>query len=44
MNCSDILEKFGLSVNQDSIDLKCQLGFASDNMVNDKGARTYVWG
>ena len=44
MNRSDVMEQFGLSVNQASSDLSRYLGFAPDNMVYDKRARTYVRG
>ena len=44
VNRSDVMEKFGLSVNQASSDLNRYLGFAPDNMVYDKSARTYVRG
>lgn len=38
------MEQFGLSVNQASTDLNRYIGFAPDNMVYDKSARTYVRG
>ena len=44
VNRSDLMEQFGLSVNQASSDLNRYIGFASDNMVYDKSARTYVRG
>lgn len=44
MNRSDVMEQFGLSVNQASADLNRYIGFAPDNMVYDKSARTYVRG
>ena len=44
MNRSDLMEQFGLSVNQASADLNRYIGFAPDNMVYDKSARTYVRG
>jgi hypothetical protein len=44
VNRSDVMEQFGLSVNQASADLNRYLGFAPDNMVYDKSARTYVRG
>ena len=44
VNRSDVMEQFGLSVNQASSDLSRYLGFAPDNMVYDKSARTYVRG
>ena len=42
MNRSDLMERFGVSVNQASTDLNRYIGFAPDNMVYDKSARTYV--
>jgi hypothetical protein len=42
VNRSDIMEQFGLSVNQSSSDLNRYIGLAPDNMVYDKSARTYV--
>ena len=44
VNRSDVMEQFGLSVNQASSDLNRYLGFAPDNMIYDKSARTYVRG
>lgn len=44
VNRSDLMEQFGLSVNQASSDLNRYIGFAPDNMVYDKSARTYVRG
>ena len=44
MNRSDLMEQFGLSVNQASADLNRYISFAPDNMVYDKSARTYVRG
>lgn len=44
VNRSDVMEQFGLSVNQASSDLNRYIGFAPDNMVYDKSARTYVRG
>jgi len=44
VNRSDVMQQFGLSVNQASSDLNRYLGFAPDNMVYDKSARTYVRG
>ena len=38
------MQQFGLSVNQASADLNRYLGFAPDNMVYDKSARTYIRG
>lgn len=44
VNRSDVMEQFGLSVNQASADLNRYIGLAPDNMVYDKSARTYVRG
>lgn len=44
VNRSDLMKQFGLSVNQASADLNRYIGFAPDNMVYDKSARTYVRG
>ena len=44
VNRSDLMGQFGLSVNQASADLNRYIGFAPDNMVYDKSARTYVRG
>lgn len=44
VNRSDLMKQFGLSVNQASSDLNRYMGFAPDNMVYDKSARTYVRG
>ena len=44
VNRSDVMEQFGLSVNQASSDLNRYIGFAPENMVYDKSARTYVRG
>lgn len=44
VNRSDLMEQFGLSVNQASADLNRYIGFAPENMVYDKSARTYVPG
>src|SRR6056297_731551 len=44
VNRSDLMEQFGVSVNQASTDLNRYIGFAPDNMVYDKSARTYVRG
>jgi hypothetical protein len=38
VNRSDLMEKFGLSVNQASTDLNRYSGFAPENMVYDKSA------
>lgn len=42
VNRSDIVETFGVSINQASADLNRYLGLAETNMVYDKSARTYV--
>ena len=44
VNRSDLMEQFGLSVNQASADLNRYISLAPDNMVYDKSARTYVRG
>ena len=44
VNRSDLMDQFGVSVNQASTDLNRYIGFAPDNMVYDKRARTYVRG
>ena len=44
VNRSDLMDQFGVSVNQASTDLNRYIGFAPDNMVYDKSARTYVRG
>jgi hypothetical protein len=44
VNRSDLVEAFGVSINQASADLNRYLGFAEANMVYDKSARTYVRG
>ncbi|WP_323041757.1 WYL domain-containing protein [Gemmobacter sp.] len=44
VNRSDVMEQFGLSVNQASSDLNRYISFAPENMVYDKSARTYVRG
>ena len=44
VNRSDLMNQFGVSVNQASTDLNRYIGFAPDNMVYDKSARTYVRG
>jgi predicted DNA-binding transcriptional regulator YafY len=44
VSLSDLMEQFGLSVNQASVDLNRYIGLAPDNMVYDKSARTYVRG
>jgi len=42
VNRSDVMEKFGLSVNQASSDLSRYIGFAPDNMDYDRSLRTYL--
>jgi predicted DNA-binding transcriptional regulator YafY len=42
VNRSDLMDQFGVSVNQASTDLNRYIGFAPENMVYDKSARTYV--
>ena len=42
VNRSDLMDQFGVSVNQASTDLNRYIGFAPDNMVYNKSARTYV--
>jgi hypothetical protein len=42
VNRSDLMEVFGVSVNQASTDLNRYLGMAPNNMLYDKSARTYV--
>ena len=44
VNRSDLMDQFGVSVNQASTDLNRYIGFAPDNMIYDKSARTYVRG
>ncbi|GAA5081578.1 WYL domain-containing protein [Roseibacterium beibuensis] len=44
VNRSDLMDQFGVSVNQASTDLNRYIGFAPGNMVYDKSARTYVRG
>jgi predicted DNA-binding transcriptional regulator YafY len=44
VNRRDLIESFGVSVNQASTDLNRYLGMAPDNMVYDKSARAYVRG
>lgn len=44
VNRSDLMNQFGVSVNQASTDLNRYIGFAPSNMVYDKSARTYVRG
>lgn len=44
VNRGDLMNTFGISVNQASADLNRYLGMAPHNMVYDKSARTYVRG
>jgi len=44
VNRSDLMDRFGVSVNQACTDLNRCIGSASDNMVYDKSARSYVRG
>ena len=44
VNRSDLMDQFGVSVNQASTDLNRYIGVAPDNMVYDKSARTYIRG
>lgn len=44
VNRSDLMEQFGLSVNQASADLNRYISLAPDNMVYDKSERAYVRG
>lgn len=44
MNRGDLMDQFGVSVNQASTDLNRYIGIAPDNMVYDKSARSYVRG
>ncbi|MGE0658041.1 MAG: WYL domain-containing protein [Reyranellaceae bacterium] len=44
VNRSDLMEQFGVSVNQATADLSRYIGLAPDNMVYDKSARTYIRG
>ena len=44
MSLSDLMEQFGLSVNQASADLNRYIGLTPDNMLYDKSAQTYVRG
>tara|TARA_R110002051_G_scaffold320982_1_gene407469 strand:+ start:6773 stop:7669 length:897 start_codon:yes stop_codon:yes gene_type:complete len=44
VNRSDLMDQFGVSVNQASTDLNRYIGFAPENMVYDKSARTYLRG
>ena len=42
VNRGDLVEAFGVSMNQASTDLNRYIGMAPDNMVYDKSARTYA--
>lgn len=44
VNRSDLIDTFGISVQQASTDLNRYLGMAPDNMAYDKSAKTYVRG
>ncbi|MDF2142629.1 WYL domain-containing protein [Paenirhodobacter sp. CAU 1674] len=44
VNRSDLMQQFGLSVNQASADLNRYIAFAPENMVYDKSARSYIRG
>lgn len=44
VNRSDLMDTFGVSVNQASTDLNRYIGMAPDNMTYDKSARTYIRG
>ena len=44
VNRGDLMDAFGVSVNQASTDLNRYLGMAPDNMAYDKSARTYIRG
>jgi len=44
VNRGDLMNAFGVSVNQASTDLNRYIGMAPDNMVYDKSARTYIRG
>jgi hypothetical protein len=44
VNRIDVMQQFGLSVNQASADLNRYIALAPNNMVYDKSARTYVRG
>lgn len=44
VNRGDLMDAFGISINQASTDLNRYLGVAPGNMVYDKRARTYVRG
>lgn len=42
VNRSDLMDTFGVSLNQASTDLNRYIGMAPDNMVYDKRARAYL--
>ncbi len=42
VNRGDIVDTFGVSVNQSSTDINRYIGMAPDNLAYDKSARTYV--
>ncbi len=42
VNRSDLMEQYGISVNQASADLSRYIALAPENMVYDKSMRTYV--
>ena len=44
MNRGDLMDAFGVSVNQASTDLNRYIRMAPDNMTYDKSARTYIRG
>lgn len=44
VNRGDLMDAFGVSVNQASTDLNRYIGMAPENMVYDKSARTYIRG
>lgn len=44
MNRNDLMIQFGVSATRASTDLSRDMGSASDNMVYDKSAQTYVHG
>lgn len=44
MNRSDLMDQYWVSVYQECADLNRYIGFAPDNMLYDKSARTYVRG
>lgn len=44
VNRGDLMDAFGVSVNQASTDLNRYIGMAPDNMFYDKSARTYIRG